>query len=210
MTKHHRKRGAIGLGMAVVALALAGCTLPGNVPLGSGPVLSDGSNSPSPSAVVERQARTRNVNFCIDNNTSMQMRISWRGYPSAVTIPPAGTQCNSGYEYWLYDVEGTLEYEPLDQPGEWRQIFVRGDNPWVSWPIAAAWFDVGDEHFGACGAYNMGLTHSFRIESLNADLTRNDDTDENVEFSLNLTPPSGSLYEPDSTTCVNNKKKSPL
>ena len=85
-------------------LSLTGCSLPGNVLMGTGPL---------PESGVFRQAGIRGTEYCIQNDSLLRMRIQWRGFPAPIDIPRSSRQCNSGYETGTFDVYGTLQYLPV-------------------------------------------------------------------------------------------------
>jgi outer membrane biogenesis lipoprotein LolB len=60
---------------AVIALALASLVLAGCASSAAGPAPA------SPSTDSEREASLRGTEVCVQNNSAMNMRILWRGFP---------------------------------------------------------------------------------------------------------------------------------
>jgi hypothetical protein len=181
--------------VTVVAVALAGCTLPGNVPLGSSPLITGGTTIEE----SDRQASVLGSRLCIVNNSTAKMSIFWRGYPDARGIPAGGSNCNSGYESDRADVAGSLEYEPADTPGTRQVLSVAAHNAYINSPKAEALFVLpnGDK-MGACNWYVPGKTKSFDTGWLHGTMTRLDDSEDNKEFVLTLTD---KVSEPSGESC---------
>lgn len=166
---------------------------------------------PTASASADREASIRGTEVCVQNNSSMNMRITWRGFDAPKALPPAARQCNSGYETGdTPDVQATLEYEPAATPDTWLKIGLWASNPWSARPEAATWFAKGDKSYGMCGGFDDGEMYSFTADDISAQLTRIADTDDNKEFVLNLTDAEGLADAPDVTECVKEPSPRPL
>ena len=187
--------------VVVGALILAGCA-------SVVPTVHDQS---SPSASTDRDAAIRGTEVCVQNNSSMDMRITWRGFDAAKPLPPAARQCNSGYETGgKPDVQATLEYEPVTSSNTWLKVGLWGTNPWSAPPAAAAWFVQEGKSLGVCGSFDNGQSLSFTTDVLAAQFTRNADTDDNKEFVLNLTNGDGIVDAANVTECVKEPSPDPL
>jgi hypothetical protein len=171
----------IGVGL-VAALALSGCAT---------------ANVATPTE--DREASVRGTNICITNNTDMNVRIKWRGYPNARPIAPGFQNCNSGYETHVPDVAAVLEYEPPSQPGTPLSLLVAGNNPGFWDAYAMVYYMRGWQSFGAKNLRNEGDTSSFQEGWLRVTITRLPDSDNNKEWDITLTPPSGDDYITDIT-----------
>ena len=197
MTKHHRKRGAIGLGMAVVALALAGCTLPGNVPLGSSPIINGGTTIEN----ADRAASIKGTRLCVINSSTSSMSIFWRGYPNAREIPVGGRNCNSGYETTrdVPDVKATISYAVADEVAKVRTLEVSANNFWQFPPGAASIIiDSTGAQRGVCHDFAIGQSKFVDTGWLHGEMIRVDDSDDNKEFEFTLTDKVG---EPGGGDC---------
>ena len=186
-------------GVALMSVVLAGCA--------SG---AAGPAPASPSTDAQREASLRGTEICVQNNSTMSMRILWRGFPVKTEIPPAATTCNSGYETTKADVDATLEYEPEKTPGTWLTLGVTGSNHWAAEPSAAVWFEANDKKFGACDTFDVGDSRSFQAEAVRIELSRIDDTPENKRFIVNLTNSEGAGDAPNQTNCIKEQDPEPL
>ncbi len=189
---------------AVIALALASLVLAGCASSAAGPAPA------SPSTDSEREASLRGTEVCVQNNSAMNMRILWRGFPVKTEIPPAATTCNTGYETTKADVFASLEYQPPATPDTWLTLGVTGTNHWSAEPAAAVWFAVNDIKFGVCDTFDVGDTRSFQAEAVRVDLSRIDDTLENKKFIVNLTNSEGAGDAPNQTNCIDEQRPDPL
>jgi hypothetical protein len=166
----------IGVGL-VAALALSGCAT---------------ANVATPTQ--DREASVRGTNICITNNTDMNVRIKWRGYPNARPIAPGFQNCNSGYETHVPDVAAVLEYEPPSQPGTPLTLYVEADNPWAVDEYATVYFMRGWKKYGTWYLPKKSDTFSFQEGWLRVSLTHLPESDSNKEWHITLTPPSGDDY----------------
>ena len=166
----------LGVGL-VAALALSGCTT---------------ANVATPTH--DREASVRGTNICITNNTDMNVRIKWRGYPNARPIAPGFQNCNSGYETSVADVAAILEYEPNLQPGSPLTLYVEGNNKAVAPADARVYFKKNEENWGARNLGYVGDDVSFQEGWLRVTITSLESSDKNIEWEVTLTPPSGADY----------------
>ena len=146
-------------GVAVVALALTGCALPGNVLLGTAP-LSSGNET---STEILRSASLKGSRMCIINNSSLPMSVLWRGYPDSLDIPMGNRHCNSGWEPSSdrSDIEGSIAYVALGETGRVRYIQVSAENQMFGWPQAQAEIFVpGGKRVGAYARFSVGRWNS--------------------------------------------------
>lgn len=185
--------------VVMFSVVLAGCASDA-----TGPGLA------SPATEAEREASLRGTEICVQNNSTMRMRILWRGFPATTEIPPAATTCNSGYETNKADVLATLEYEPAATPNTWLTLGVTGTNHWAAEPSAAVWFEANDRKFGACDTFDVGDTRSFHAAEVRIDLSRITDTQENKKFIVNLTNSESAGDAPDQTSCIDDQGPGPL
>ena len=177
-------------GILVLAVSLVGCTLPGNALLGTAPL----SGHTASSDQVERSASLKGSRMCIINNSSLNMTISWRGYPDARDIPIGERNCNSGWEDSdsQSDIEGTISYVAAGETGRVRYINVWAENQILWWPHASAMTRIpGGKSVGACGNWSLGETHFIDTGWLHGILTRLEDSDDNKEYELVLTDKIG-------------------
>nr|KGA06361.1 MAG: hypothetical protein GM42_4210 [actinobacterium acMicro-1] len=166
--------------------------------------------APMPADDTEREASRLGSRLCIHNETSMQMRVQWRGFPAPIDIAQGETQCNSGYESSKNDVEATIEYQPEDDPGNWLSLSAFANNRFIGYPESAVWYDQQKFMYGTCGQFSEGDTRTFQTFMFRADLTRHDDSGDNKEFSLTLSGPSGRNSADEVSSCVNPKDPNPL
>jgi len=161
----------------VAALALTGCV-------------------PADSAKFSafREAGTRGTRICISNDTDMNVRVKWRGYPNARPIAPGYQNCNSGYETSVADVAAILEYEPNLQPGSPLTLYVEGNNKAVAPADARVYFKKNEENWGARNLGYVGDDVSFQEGWLRVTITSLESSDKNIEWEVTLTPPSGADY----------------
>jgi hypothetical protein len=186
-------------GIALMSVVLAGCSSDAAEPVPA-----------SPSTDAQREASLRGTEICVQNNSTMNMRILWRGFPVKTEIPPAATTCNTGYETTKADVFASLEYQPPATPDTWLTLGVTGSNHWAAEPSAAVWFEVSDKKFGVCDTFDVGDTRSFRADAVRIDLSRIDDTQENKKFIVNLTDSEGAGDAPNQTNCIKEQDPEPL
>ena len=183
--------------VAAISVVLAGCAAT--------------SQSLSPTTSTPRAAALRGTEICVQNNSSMNMRITWLGFDAPKALPPAGRECNSGYvSGGKPDVQATIEYEPVSSPNTWLTMGLWARNPWSARPEAAAWFVKGARDFGMCGGFDDGEVYSFTADDISAHLTRIADTADNKEFVLNLTDSEGLSDAPDVSDCVEEPSPDPL
>ena len=187
--KNARRSVVAGMGMVLVSVVLAAC-------------------APMPADDTERQASRLDSRLCIRNDTSMQMRVQWRGYPAPSDIARGETTCNTGYETWLYDVEATIEYQPEDDPGNWLSLTAFADNRVLGLPQGAVYYEQQDYKYGVCGNFFEGDTRTFQNFIFRADLTRQDDSADHKEFSLTISGPNGRNPADEVSGCL--KPKPPL
>jgi hypothetical protein len=186
-------------GIALMSVVLAGCSSDAAEPVPA-----------SPSTDAQREASLRGTEICVQNNTTMNMRILWRGFPASTALPTASTTCNTGYETTKADVFASLEYQPPATPDTWLTLGVTGTNHWSAEPAAAVWFAVNDIKFGVCDTFDVGDTRSFQAEAVRVDLSRIDDTLENKKFIVNLTNSEGAGDAPNQTNCIDEQRPDPL
>lgn len=190
---------------AVIALALASLVLAGCASGAAGPAPA------SPSTEAEREASLRGTEVCIQNNSTMNMRITWHGFDAPAALPPAGRECHSGYvSGGKPDVQATIEYEPVPSSNTWLTMGLWATNPWSARPQAATWFTKGEKKYGMCGGFDVEEMYSFVADDISAKLTRTADTADNKEFVLNLTDSEGRADLPDVTECVKEPSPDPL
>ncbi len=187
-------------GIALMSVVLAGCSSDAAEPVPA-----------SPSTVAQREASLRGTEICVQNNSTMNMRITWIGFAAPKALPPAGRECHSGYvSGGKPDVQATIEYEPVTYSGTWLTMGLWATNPWSARPQAATWFAQGDKSYGMCGGFDDGELYSFTADEISAQLTRIADTADNKEFVLNLTDSEGLADAPDVTECVKEPSPDPL
>lgn len=174
------------IGLATV-LTLTGCTLPGNLPLGSSPLIDGGTTIDK----ANRNASIRGSRLCVINNSTYAMSIFWRGYPDARDIPAGGSNCNSGYESGKTDVLADISYKESGDVEEVHTLTVSAGNGWLLGASAAATVDLNGRHRGVCGGFSVGETETVETGWLRGALTRLNDSADNVEFELTLTDNSG-------------------
>ena len=195
---------------AVIAFALAGIALMSVVLAGC----ASGAAEPvpaSPSTEAEREASLRGTEVCVQNNSAMNMRITWHGFDAPKALPPAGRECHSGYvSGGKPDVQATIEYEPVSSSNTWLTMGLWATNPWSARPQAATWFTKGEKKYGMCGGFDVEEMYSFAADDVSAKLTRIADTADNKEFVLNLTDSEGRADLPDVTECVKEPSPDPL
>ena len=152
---------------------------------------------------TEKSASVRGTNYCVQNNSSLSMKLAWRGFPEALDLPPAATLCNSGWESGSKnDVDGSFEFPRKDEPGKVREVLITGDNPSFGKPSATAWFGRDGAAWGACGWFGIGDSEWFETEEIHATLTRIDDSEDNKEFVLDITDATGNPSALNETDCV--------
>jgi hypothetical protein len=189
MKKFSRSASLTAIAIAL-GLALAGCTLPGNVPHGSPPLTKDEQVL----GEIDRKASLKGSRMCIINNSSLNMTIFWRGYPDARDIPIGERNCNSGWEDSdsMSDIEGTISYVAAGETGRVRYINVWAENQILYWPHASAMTRIpGGKSVGACGNWSVDETHFIDTGWLHGILTRLPDSDDNKEYELVLTDKIG-------------------
>ena len=163
--------------------------------------------APMPADDTAREASRRDSRLCIQNETSMQMRVQWRGYPAPINIARGETKCNTGYETNDYDVKATIEYQPEDEPGNWLSLEAVADNRVVGIPAGAVWYEQQGDKYGVCGRFSVGDTRTFQTIMFRADLTRQNDSDDHKEFSLSFTGPGGPNSADNVTDCLRDKSQ---
>jgi hypothetical protein len=181
--KNARRSVIAGMSAVLVSAVLAAC-------------------APMPADDTAREASRRDSRLCIQNETSMQMRVQWRGYPAPIDIARGETQCNTGYETLKYDIEATIEYQPEDDPGNWLSLRTVADNRIVGLPSGAVWYEQQDYKYGVCGNFSVGDTRTFQTFMFRADLTRQNDSADHKEFSLSFTGPVGPNSADEVTRCL--------
>ena len=158
--------------------------------------------APMPADDTERDASRRDSRLCIQNETSMQMRVQWRGYPAPVDIARGETQCNTGYEVLRSDIEATIEYQPEDDPGNWLSLRAIADNRVIGLPSGAVWYEQQYDKYGLCGKFAVDDTLTFQTFMFRADLTRQKDSADHKEFSLSFTGPVGPNSAREVSRCL--------
>jgi len=184
--KNVRRSVVAGMGMVLISVVLAAC-------------------APMPADDTERQASRLDSRLCIRNDTSMQMRVQWRGYPAPSDIARGESTCNTGYETLYSDVEATIEYEPVDDPGNWLSLTALADNRVLGLPQAAVYYEQQVYKYGVCGNFFVGDTRTFQNFIFRADLTRQDDSADHKEFSLTISGPNGRNPANEVSGCLNPK-----
>ena len=195
---------------SVIAFALAGIALMSVVLSGC----ASGAAGPapaSPSTEAEREASLRGTEVCVQNNSAMNMRITWHGFDAPKALPPAGRECHSGYvSGGKPDVQATIEYEPVSSSNTWLTMGLWATNRGSARPQAATWFTKGEKKYGMCGGFDVEEMYSFAADDISAKLTRIADTADNKDFVLNLTDSEGRADLPDVTECVKEPSPDPL
>jgi hypothetical protein len=172
----------IGVGL-VAALALSGCV----------PTTDETASS-------TREASTLGTRVCVVNNTDMNMRIKWRGYPNARPVAPGFENCNSGYEdAGTPDVAAALEYEPNLLPGSPLTLYLEGNNPGVMEAQASAYFKRGSQKWGVRHLFDVGDERSFQEKWVRVTIKKLPESDRHKEWAITITPPSGDDYISDIT-----------
>ena len=161
--------------------------------------------APMPADDTEREASRLDSRLCIRNDTSMQMRVQWRGYPAPSDIARGETTCNTGYETLYSDVEATIEYEPVDDPGNWLSLTALADNRVLGLPQGAVYYEQQVYKYGVCENFFVGDTHTFQNFIFRADLTRQDDSADHKEFSLTISGPNGRNPAREVSGCLKPK-----
>ena len=181
-------------GLVVVGLLLSGCA-------------TAGAGNPTASAESsKRDASIKNTQVCVQNNTSMRMRIQWSGFPQPLGLGPGTQQCNSGSAI-PWDIVATLAYEPIELPGTWNLLGVKATNYTISPPRAIVWFEANGKQFGICGDFYEGNDKSLQVGLIRAYMSRHGDSEDNKEFVLTVTSPEGPDYSYDVSDCVNVKPR---
>ena len=186
--KNVRRSVVAGMGMVLISVVLAAC-------------------APMPADDTERQASRLDSRLCIRNDTSMQMRVQWRGYPAPSDIARGETTCNTGYETLYSDVEATIEYEPVDDPGNWLSLTALADNRVLGLPQGAVYYEQQDFKYGVCGNFFERDTRTFQNFIFRADLTRQDDSADHKEFSLTISGPNGRNPANEVSGCLKPKQQ---
>ena len=137
---------------------------------------------------------------CVVNNTDMNMRIKWRGYPNARPVAPGFENCNSGYEdAGTPDVAAALEYEPNLLPGSPLTLYLEGNNPGVMEAQASAFFKRGFQKWGVRHLFDVGDERSFQEKWVRVTIKKLPESDRHKEWAITITPPSGDDYITDIT-----------
>lgn len=178
---------------SLIKVALAATSIATMLLLGA---CASAGESVQPAA--SRDAHLPGSRMCVNNNSTMKMRILWRGYPDTRPILPAGQSCNSGYEAIDENIAATLEYEPLDAPGTWLQWKFTVDNSWPSYPHVMMWFVCTNNFRCGIELYSKvaGDTSAMQKSGLRADVFRLADSDSSKEWEVSLTPASGDDFWP--------------
>ena len=174
-----------------VGLALTGCTLPGNVPLGSSPIINGGTTIEN----ADRNASIRGSRLCVINNSTLAMSIFWQGFPDARDIPVGERNCNSGYETGnKNDVSAIISYAVSGEAGKVHEMKVAANNDWQSSPLASAQVSIDEYSWrGVCTSFNVGETRFVETGWLRGAMTRLNDSADNKEFELTLTDKLGEI-----------------
>jgi len=184
--KNARRSVVAGMGMVLISVVLAAC-------------------APMPADDTERQASRLDSRLCIRNDTSMQMRVQWRGYPAPSDIARGESTCNTGYETLYSDVEATIEYEPEDDPGNWLSLTALADNRVLGLPQGAVYYEQQVYKYGVCENFFVGDTQTFENFIFRADMTRHDDSADHKEFSLTISDPNGRNPAREVSGCLTPK-----
>jgi len=180
-----------------VGLTLTGCTLPGNVLLGSSPLISGGTTLEK----ADRSASIKGTRLCVINSSTSPMSIFWRGYPNAREIPVGERNCNSGYETArdVPDVEAIISYDVLGETGKLRTLEFSAQNFWQYPPGAESMIiDSAGARRGVCHDFAVGQSKFVDTGWLRGVMTRLDDSEDNKEFVLTLTD---KVSEPSGESC---------
>lgn len=180
--------------LVVVGTLLSGCVTAGG----------DASNPKAATESGKRDASIKNTQVCVQNNTPMRMRIQWAGFPEPVGLGPGTQECNSGSAI-LWDIDATLAYEPVDQPGTWNLLGFKATNHVISPPEAIVWYEASGKQFGICAEFYEGDDKSLQVGLIRAYMSRRGDSENNKEFVLTVTSPKGADYSFDVSDCVNVK-----
>lgn len=180
-------KSSYGSKTAIVAIAsaliLSGCSLPA----------ASGKASPS------KEASASGSELCIVNDSTMNMKVQWRGYPDERSLPPGGETCNSGYESDGTDVSASILYEPTSFLGTWFTWKASIENTWFFGQRAkvALGYKSQNWYYGICGVQKVGELTSMQADFLHGEVLRLPDASENAEYVVTLTDSSGeNIAEP--------------
>jgi len=190
----------------VIRGLVVGMTVLTSVALVSCSPVGTGESPSSTSSPLERDASgLGGAEVCIQNDSSLRMRVQWRGYPSAAYMAPGVRQCNSGLEETgTADVEGVLEYQPKSPTNHWSEKWtVIGMSEIEGPPKSGAWLpDYKGRYQGACGNIWKGQRLTFDNGVIHGEINLVDDYYELYKFELRITDSTGQRVYPDVTDCV--------
>lgn len=153
-----------------------------------------------PTSSSSREAGARGTDVCIQNKSSMNLRVLWQGYPDTRAIPPGGENCNSGYEVHetmskrmdsngqeIRDIAARLQYEPTAYPGSWLSWNLVADNTMFGSPWLALWYTSAQYSSGIFQAFSVDGEASMQTDWIAAKVKRIADTENNIEFVVTIT-----------------------
>ena len=145
-------------------------------------VLSSCSAAPESASSARREALHRGVRLCINNDSSMNMRVTWGGRSDSESLPPAGQNCLAGTAVNGPDVWGVITYEPVSYPGTWLTLNVKGWNPNISFPQVSVNYTAMAGTYGMCLSDAEGTESSMQSGWIRGTIRRENDSERYKEF----------------------------
>ena len=145
-------------------------------------LLSSCSAASESASSVRREALHRGVRLCINNNSSMNIRVTWGGRSVSDSLPPAGQTCLAGTAVNGPDVWGVITYEPVSYPGTWLTLNVKGWNSNLGYPMVSVNYTAMAGTYGMCLSDAEGTESSMQSGWIRGTIRRENDSERYKEF----------------------------